>query len=354
MAILKNVTVNDTGFLEIPTGTTAQRPATPTTGAYRYNTSFNTYEYYDGSAWVPTQVGTSNAYAVSSAREIKKANPEATSGIYNFVDPLGNNYQAYALLEDEFDGGGWTLAFNMDLTNAAGHLGGIPGYDNTTFWTTQNETNASSTTPWSTNVKTRAYDKIVVSEIMVMVHNRTNYAPANSTNVRGWSVYMNTNYPGRTLYDLLVNATDWQLSYGGRKVWNNYVTNLTWNNNRPQTRGGDMFIDGTVNGYNNASDDIVINATGCFGANNFALARIITTAAKNNTSYGYTAGGFGVKHSNNSYGTYHAYIPVTAYCDGKEIYGNSTNYQLFSSNNLLGCIGGGLGTITCGVAVFVR
>jgi hypothetical protein len=51
MAQLKNTTISDTGNLNIPSGTTAQRPATPLQGMIRYNTTLNDTEYYDGSVW---------------------------------------------------------------------------------------------------------------------------------------------------------------------------------------------------------------------------------------------------------------------------------------------------------------
>lgn len=40
------------GGLTIPAGTTAQRPATPTTGMLRYNTSTSTIETYTGASWI--------------------------------------------------------------------------------------------------------------------------------------------------------------------------------------------------------------------------------------------------------------------------------------------------------------
>ena len=40
-----------TGSAVIPTGTTAQRDATPATGYFRYNTTTPGFEYYDGAAW---------------------------------------------------------------------------------------------------------------------------------------------------------------------------------------------------------------------------------------------------------------------------------------------------------------
>jgi len=52
MATLKNTTVDDTGFITVAKGTTAQRPASPTQGMLRYNTSNNVIETYTSSnAW---------------------------------------------------------------------------------------------------------------------------------------------------------------------------------------------------------------------------------------------------------------------------------------------------------------
>lgn len=56
MAGFKNTRVNDTGFLEIPAGTTAQRPASPVKGMYRFNTTEGYNEYFDGTEWKPTIV----------------------------------------------------------------------------------------------------------------------------------------------------------------------------------------------------------------------------------------------------------------------------------------------------------
>ena len=42
---------NSTGSTQLPTGTTAQRPATPATAMLRYNTSLSQFEGYNGSVW---------------------------------------------------------------------------------------------------------------------------------------------------------------------------------------------------------------------------------------------------------------------------------------------------------------
>ncbi len=43
--------VTATGAWTIPTGTTAQRPGTPVTGMFRYNTTTSGLEVYNGSSW---------------------------------------------------------------------------------------------------------------------------------------------------------------------------------------------------------------------------------------------------------------------------------------------------------------
>ena len=47
-----NATVSGTGGFTFPSGTTAERPGSPTTGVIRYNTDESTFETYDGTTWV--------------------------------------------------------------------------------------------------------------------------------------------------------------------------------------------------------------------------------------------------------------------------------------------------------------
>ena len=57
MATLKNTTINDTGFLQLPAGTTAQRP-TGSTGMIRVNTNTTPYviEIFQGGVWRTLEV----------------------------------------------------------------------------------------------------------------------------------------------------------------------------------------------------------------------------------------------------------------------------------------------------------
>lgn len=46
-----SLSINGTGYIDIPAGTTGQRPGSPNTGMLRFNTNFDRYEGYDGSSW---------------------------------------------------------------------------------------------------------------------------------------------------------------------------------------------------------------------------------------------------------------------------------------------------------------
>ena len=58
MANLKSTTINDTGFLQLPSGTTAERPQSPTASEIRFNTDTKVCEWYDSEldSWFPTGV----------------------------------------------------------------------------------------------------------------------------------------------------------------------------------------------------------------------------------------------------------------------------------------------------------
>jgi hypothetical protein len=80
MATLKNTTISDNSFLKLPTGTSPERPGSPTVGDSRFNTTLNLFETWNGSSWVAA---------------IKTKQPEFTvvsftdPGSYTFTVPVG-------------------------------------------------------------------------------------------------------------------------------------------------------------------------------------------------------------------------------------------------------------------------
>lgn len=91
MATLKNTTINDTGFLTIPSGTIAQRPTSPSAGMFRYNTDLKVNEYYDGTSWVnTTQISIVTSGLVL---HLDAAQPNSYSGSgTTWFDLSGNGY----------------------------------------------------------------------------------------------------------------------------------------------------------------------------------------------------------------------------------------------------------------------
>jgi len=51
MANLKNTTINNTEYMQLPVGTTAQRPGSPVNGDTRFNSQFKVVETYMDNAW---------------------------------------------------------------------------------------------------------------------------------------------------------------------------------------------------------------------------------------------------------------------------------------------------------------
>ena len=350
-----------TGRVELPTWTTSTRPTTNlVNGVVGYNTTIQSVEAYSSGIWRQSNKildGSSPDKAAISAAGLRN-NGVSTNGVY-WLTNGGTPYQTYVIFDNVYDSGGWELVYNIDANNATTSIGGLPHWDNTTFWTTINESNQSSTTPWSTNVKTKSFDQRIVQEVLILLHNRSGY---NQANCRGWSVYTNSQQTNKTLYTIHTQGNNSIISSGGRKTSSNYVGNLTWNNRRPQSRGGDMFIDGTVNGSNNASDNLIVNSTGYWGSDGVGNTRLSTTAGNGNGSYGHTFGGIGIRHAHAGWGFYVSMAPITAYCEPPAIYGPDGSGTNFTSSPNSGaqlmtqCDGRGWanGFISCGYSVFIR
>lgn len=366
--------------LNLPTYTTANRPGAgvAVAGQIIYNTDDKVVQVFDGTNWnAAGQSGATDGSSATKAALSPTALRQAgvtSNGVYWFKTATGTTYQAYALMDtSSFDNssGGWILAFNYNAVDGSASLGGVPWYGNTTFWLGQNEQNQTQASPWSYNVKTRAYDLYNFSSILFVIHKRNGFQP-NSTYLRGWSIYNNTNFANNSIQAILNGGNDRVVSSGGRTNSQNYVGNLSWNSRRSdQPRAGDPFIDGTVNGYNNGTDNLVFNTSSSYiwGASQ-NLTRITTTAAST-TSRGHTVAGLGIQHTFSSWGSQLAWAPISAYCDTPAYYGttatvgsnnfnggsepNGQGYGMWSHNAPNGCTNGWAdGAIDAGISVFVR
>jgi hypothetical protein len=97
-----------TGAANLPTGTTAQRPASASRGQLRYNTTTGAPEYYSGTSWqtVGALDGSSSGKAALKSTDILLYNPAAPDGWY-WLSINGTPTQVY--IDNTFSGGGWVL-----------------------------------------------------------------------------------------------------------------------------------------------------------------------------------------------------------------------------------------------------
>ena len=63
----KTITVDHTGSLVVPKGTTAERPSAPVDGAIRYNTDLTQLEVLISSTWEKVQAGGTGALTEGDA-----------------------------------------------------------------------------------------------------------------------------------------------------------------------------------------------------------------------------------------------------------------------------------------------
>lgn len=90
MAQLKNTTINDSEFIRVPSGTTAQRPASPQPGMIRYNTTIQRTEFYNGTRWVnldhPLQATTTGTVVTQNFKNYT-VHAFNGSGTITFLEP---------------------------------------------------------------------------------------------------------------------------------------------------------------------------------------------------------------------------------------------------------------------------
>jgi hypothetical protein len=109
-----------TDAIALPRGTTAQRPGSSIAGMGRFNTEISKTEFYNGTVWVAiggAGDGSTSSSAASSAKAIKAAVGNPTSGVYWLQIPnvnSGNAFQCYC--DFTMDGGiGYAIIYNQSF-----------------------------------------------------------------------------------------------------------------------------------------------------------------------------------------------------------------------------------------------
>jgi hypothetical protein len=341
--------------------------SSPTTYTFSINATSNTQSVSRSFNIIvnPAGDGTTSVRAGTSAAAIKTLTGTTTNGLY-WVKPSGYStaQQMYCIMDGTGGTGGWTLAMNY-IPASTSAWGGHIWWGNSQWDTQDGSFNTGN--DLTTNQKTSAYGYLGHSEIMFVMHNRSN------TNWRGWGRYSYTaGYQNKTLYQLLSSETarNKVVTSGGRAARGGTGSGLTANDRRTDDCGigGDLFIDGTVDGYNMGSYDLVFRAaTTAYGwdANGFNDTRITTTAAApgagDGNLRGHSLAGFGIDHSHSGWSGRAGVSGHLSYCDGNHILGSlAENYSYggsgsnpFSSD--LACTNGWEhGVLDIAYAIFVR
>jgi hypothetical protein len=80
---------SSTGYFDLPVGTTAQRPGSPTSGNMRYNTTTASFEGYNGTAWGSIGGGASAGGSIYENTTTISANYTLTTSTNGFsVGPI--------------------------------------------------------------------------------------------------------------------------------------------------------------------------------------------------------------------------------------------------------------------------
>lgn len=96
MAILTSITVNDTGFIKLPSGTVNQRTVGLSTGYMRYNSDLSVNEMYTGSQWVDPTTGAASVIRNGLVLHLDAGSPVSypgTGGVW--YDLSGNGYDFF-------------------------------------------------------------------------------------------------------------------------------------------------------------------------------------------------------------------------------------------------------------------
>lgn len=214
MADFKNTTVNDTGAINIPVGTSAQRPGEPgqppaRQGMIRYNTTESVVEFYvgldadpyDAANW--EQLGQSGTIGTElnpapSAQAIL-ATGNTTDGVYWIKPSAGTDArQVYCILDPNWDGGGWMIISNNSAQGNIYTTGHVP---RVTAWGPHVGSNGADSTTSTNNFTIDMTDVSFTDLAHVAYDNAT-------MNFKDYLAYMACSFNNE---QTLPNSQDWLL-----------------------------------------------------------------------------------------------------------------------------------------------
>lgn len=166
MATLKNTSV--TGNLQLPAGTTAQRPTNPPEGAMRFNTDLGYCEVYINRGWVDLQVGAGALPRNGLQLELSYDDPSSWPGSGTTWFDTSGNGRHFRLASGCPDAGQQAMNFSTDSLNAkyqtdSTDLPGVPGPNGQCTYVCVTRI-LNSTSQWRTLTRSWAADHHVIIE----------------------------------------------------------------------------------------------------------------------------------------------------------------------------------------------
>jgi hypothetical protein len=278
--------------------------------------------------------GSSAQRAAESAAAIKAATGTNTNGWYWIKTPdYSTAQQVYCIMDSAVGGGGWMLAMNLIANSNSGLPSGTPIWGNS-FYSTQDGSINANNISLDNNIKTHLWGYFNPSQVLFVLHN------VSSTSWRGWGQYTLTggNAGARSLWSWTTQNTANQTVTSGRTAQSG-DSGIPNTSCRPQTRGGDLFIDAR-----NSGDSLHFRGNygvgQWFGADGYNRFHIGTTMGSGNNSYGHTFGGIGGEHQNGGWNNGFKMAPCSPYCDCPGYYGegngsgNGNNYTNQGQNQI--------------------
>ena len=156
-----NLIINTTGSIQIPVGTTAQRP-TAAQGQLRFNTTTSKPEIYNGSAWADVGGGVESVNSATGVVVLTTANITENTNLY-YTDARADARIA-AATTDDLSEGSTNLYFTTARANSAfdGRLSGSTGVTVSNGAVSIGQDIATSTSPTFQNLTLSGTDSIKV------------------------------------------------------------------------------------------------------------------------------------------------------------------------------------------------
>jgi hypothetical protein len=211
MAQFKNTTIDDTGFIRLPIGTTGQRPS-GTQGMTRYNTGTNVIEFFNGTTWIGIGLldGSSPTTAATSAEAIKILTGTNTNTSYWITLPTVGATNLFCIMDSAYNGGGWIMAMKATRSTTFNWPSG--------YWTGVNLLNETSTNQSDADAKFNSFNYFQSRDIMARWPDIGQGGCIGG--VGNWTWLQNNFYGGSR-----VGLTDWFNSVsGGRRFYQDAKT----------------------------------------------------------------------------------------------------------------------------------